>query len=93
MKLNGIWTKITQSDCGQLYPAQLEFKDNDRYSAAADDGATQHPIWDVGTWTVAEKTIRLSTANDATITYAISLKDNVLTIKSPDGCTLAYRKK
>lgn len=92
MKLKGTWTKQTQSDCGQMYPAQIEFKDDDRYSAQPDNGATQHPIWDVGTWTIVDKQIKISTANDAIITYAVSLKDTILTIKAPDGCTLEYKK-
>ena len=93
MNLNGTWIKLTRSDCGRSYPAQLALNANDRYVARPDADAVQHPIWDVGSWTAAGGELRLSTANDAIIRYPFSLKNNVLTIKTPDGCTLDYQRK
>lgn len=93
MTLTGIWTRQTQSDCAGRYPAQIEFKANNLYEAQADANATLHPVWDVGTWSAEGNQLKVSTSTDARVTYTASLKDNVLTIKDPDGCTLEYRKK
>lgn len=90
--LVGNWEKITDSPCSQTYPDTLEFRERGLYA-----GHQQAPgaftLWDAGTFQVAEPgQIRISTANDAIISYQFSLVDDELTFTDPGGCEYKYRR-
>ena len=92
MNLPGRWKKITRSNCSAYYPAVIDFTANGLYTTEADSGATVHPIWDVGTFTVKPDQVSLSTANDAIVAYKTSQLNGQLTFHTPDGCTITYEK-
>ncbi|MGH9841709.1 MAG: hypothetical protein ACREEM_23395 [Blastocatellia bacterium] len=90
--LAGKWEKVTASSCSRKYPARIEFQPRGLYT-----GATNPPgeftWWDAGTWEAAGSgQVKLSTANDAVITYKYSIAGAVLTFKDPEGCEFKYRK-
>ena len=92
MNVQGRWKKITKSACSEAYPAIIDFKSNGLYNAEADAQAKQHPLWDVGTFTVDKDQVKLATSNDAVIAYKVKQTNTQLTFEAPDGCTITYQK-
>lgn len=92
MNLSGRWKKITRSSCSAYYPAVIDFNANGLYTTETDAGATLHPVWDVGTFTVKTDQVSLSTANDAIVAYKTSQLHGQLTFHTPDGCAITYEK-
>lgn len=91
-QLVGNWEKITRSTCSQVYPDTVQFQENGLYFGQKDPPGT-FTQWDVGTFEVVDpKQIRISTANDAIVTYEFSLLNDVLTFIDPDGCEYNYHK-
>jgi hypothetical protein len=92
--LSGRWVKISSSSCGKRYPSQLEFHPNGLfYGASEPPGRFVH--WDAGTFEVDETAalVRLSTANDAILTYPFRLLDNELHLwVEHNSCELIYQK-
>lgn len=88
----GHWERITHTACSQAYPMQLEFRANGLYLGTGAQ-LSVGPGWDRGTYEIVNPTqVRISTANDAILTYQFSMADNTLTFVAPDGCDFQYRK-
>ena len=91
-ELVGNWEKITRSACSQVYPDRIQFQEGKLYSGQKDPPGT-FTQWDVGTYeVVGPKQIKISTANDAIITYEFSISNDVLTFEDPSGCEFKYRR-
>jgi hypothetical protein len=91
-KLVGNWEKITHPACSDVYPDRIQFQEGELYSGQKDPSGT-FTQWDVGTYKIASpRQIKISTANDAIITYEFSVSDDVLTFIDPDGCEFKYRR-
>ena len=91
-RLVGTWVKLTQSDCSGVYPHRLEFRENGIYFGQKEPpgGFTQ---WDLGTYeVVASDKIKISTANDALVTYEFVFLNDLLTFVDPDHCRFEYRR-
>jgi hypothetical protein len=88
----GVWIKTTETSCSRVYPTQIEFRENELYSATGSQpGPT--PGWDVGTWHIKKPSqANISTANDAIITYQFHLQENTITFVDPAGCKITYKK-
>jgi hypothetical protein len=88
----GNWQKMTQSACSSAYPDHIEFQAGGLYftQKASSSIYTQ---WDAGTYEVVNlKQIKISTANDAVITYQFSIAETVVTFVDPQGCEFQYRR-
>jgi hypothetical protein len=91
-QLVGNWAKITSSTCSQVYPDTLQFQEAGLYAGQMHSPGT-FTLWDVGTFEVIDpEQIKVSTANDAIITYEFSISNDILTFKDPDGCEFNYRR-
>ena len=90
--LAGTWRKLTASPCSERYPDRLHLQASGQYIGSNDDPG-KFALWDAGTVdVVGAKEIRLSTANDAIVTYDFSLAADVLRFVDPDGCKFSYRR-
>jgi hypothetical protein len=89
----GHWEKTSKSACSEQYPDRLEFRGQGLYSGQRGPQGT-YTHWDAGTWEILSDTrIKLSTANDAVITYAVQLTGSVLRFTDPQSCQIEYRKR
>ena len=91
-KLVGEWEKASGGECASGYAAHLRFEANGIYF-----GTTEPPgaftWWDGGSWEVpAPGRLKLSTANDAEVTYDYALEGAVLAITDAKGCRFTYRR-
>ncbi len=92
MNIIGAWQKKDRSNCNEKYPEKIVFAENGIYKGEASGDSMLHPIWDVGTFEIIkEGTVRISTSNDAYITYPVTLRDGMLSFTDPDGCLIEYR--
>jgi hypothetical protein len=90
--LKGKWLKSSTAPCGHDYPDIMVFQDDGLYSGTMNTPG-EFTRWDVGTYSVASaRQIKLSTANDALITYDVSLSGSALIVVDPDGCEVRYRR-
>ncbi|HKR03727.1 MAG TPA: hypothetical protein VJY62_03755 [Bacteroidia bacterium] len=90
----GLWEKTTTEKCGEIYPDEIFFKENNLYSAQNLKPQKMHPVWDVGTYKMMdEKSIKISTSNDAVIDYAVKLENNILSFTDNTGCKINYKKR
>jgi hypothetical protein len=91
--LVGTWEKFTpQISCSDVYPDTINFQENGLYFGRKDPPGT-FTQWDVGTWEVVDsKKVKLSTANDAVITYEFAISHDVLTFVDPEACRFQYRR-
>lgn len=90
--LTGSWEKCTSSPCSQVYPDMIRFQPNGQY-VGQKSAPGMFSIWDVGTFEVMDdRQVNLSTANDAVITYAYSLSNDMLTFTDPDGCEFRFER-
>ena len=92
-RLLGKWERATDSPCAQRYPLQLTFQPNGLYfTGPRVEGV--FTIWDVGTYQVVSLTeIRISTANDAIVTYRFSSTETSISFEDPDRCRFEYRRQ
>ncbi|MCS6953109.1 MAG: hypothetical protein RMK57_11950 [Bryobacterales bacterium] len=91
--LVGSWLKITRSECSALYPDRLRLAANGLYTGEKDPPGA-FTLWDAGTWEVSGPgQIRISTANDAIITYRFTHSGDRLRFVDPDGCEFEYRRE
>jgi len=89
----GHWDKTSASPCSEQYPERLEFRDQGLYFGQRDPQGT-YTHWDAGTWeTVGENQMKLSTANDAVIAYAVQLKGSALKFTDAQNCEIEYRRR
>lgn len=89
--LTGRWKKQGAADARQaVYPDILEFRSNGLYTGTpADPG--HFVIWDVGRYVVeGADRIKLSTANDAEVSYGFELSGDELIIDDGQGSRLRY---
>ena len=91
-KIIGRWEKLTDSPCSRTYPPALEFQARGLYfGTKADPG--DFAQWDVGTFEVVNaRQMKISTANDAVITYQYTLEKDVLTFVDEEDCRFQYRR-
>ncbi len=92
MNIIGQWIKVSQAECSEKYPERIEFKPNGIYQAQASARARMHPVWDAGTFEVAGNAVKLSTSNDAVISYPVKMKDETISFTDPGGCTTQYKR-
>jgi len=91
--LVGRWRKITTSKCSGIYPHDLEFRRQGLYTGLKGEGRREFTLWDAGEYRVlSEDEIRISTANDALITYRFTMSGDTLTFVDKDGCEFKYRR-
>jgi hypothetical protein len=91
-QLVGHWEKLTDSPCSRVYPKLLEFRAEGLYSGTGIEPGNA-PGWDIGTWQIAGPTqVKISTVNDAVITYEFSLSGDILTFVDLDKCEFRYRR-
>src|SRR5262245_29439986 len=87
----GQWEKISKAECSRLYPDLLQFDPNHLYRGFMNTG--EFTVWDVGTYEIVDASrVRISTANDAILTYAFQFTADTLTFKDTSGCEFKYRK-
>ncbi|MBX3121314.1 MAG: hypothetical protein KF806_09860 [Nitrospira sp.] len=90
--LFGRWEKLQHPPCAQRYPDTLEFRERGLYVGRSEPPGT-FSLWDTGTFELLDpQHLRLSTANDALVTYDVSWQQDRLTFVDADGCEFAYRK-
>lgn len=90
--LTGEWRKLTASSCGELYPDQLIFQENGIYFGRRDPAGT-FTTWDAGKYElVGPEQVRLSTANDAILSYRYSLVGDLLTFEDGQKCVFRYQR-
>jgi hypothetical protein len=87
----GNWEKLTSSQCSQLYPDQLEFRERGVYFGHKNQPG-MFTLWDVGSYEIISPTqVKISLANDAIITYQYSLTNGILAFVDPSQCEFKYR--
>lgn len=90
--LLGRWEKLPHPLCAHRYPDMLQFQEGGLYVGRSDPPGT-FTLWDAGTFELVDPHhIRLSTANDALITYDVSWQQDRLSFVDAEGCAFAYRK-
>ena len=90
-QLVGTWEKITDSECSRKYPDRITFQEGKLYFAQSDPGT--FTFWDVGTYeATSPKSVKVSTANDALISYKFSISENIVSFVDPDGCEFKYQR-
>lgn len=88
----GNWQKVTQSTCSSSYPDHLEFQASGLYFTQKASSSI-YTRWDTGSYEIVNpQHIKISTANDAVISYQFSIAENVITFVDPQGCEFQYRK-
>lgn len=92
LQLVGKWEKTTRSACSQMYPDHIEFQERGLYYGQKEPQGT-FTQWDVGTYEIVDPThVKISTANDAIISYEFSISNDVLKFEDLDGCEFKYRR-
>jgi hypothetical protein len=90
--LIGLWRKVGNPPCAAGYAAELRIEPNGLYFGATDPPGA-FTWWDSGTWRVKTPgQLALSTANDAVVVYAYSLRGQTLTITDTLGCCISYQR-
>jgi hypothetical protein len=86
------WQKTSRTACAERYPDRIEFRDGGLYFGEKDPKGS-YTLWDAGTWELPPGgQIRISTANDAVVTYNVAKSDDTLTFTDTDNCEIQYRK-
>lgn len=92
--LHSKWRKVTTLPCAEAYPDHLEFKPNNLYMGQMEAGAAHMPIWDVGRYEIlSENAVKISTFNDAEITYEFSISGDRLTFTDSSGCQFQFKRE
>jgi hypothetical protein len=91
MSLVGRWRKMSDDDCADRYPDEIEFGET-RFLARK--GPEQgFIIWDVGGYRLlGENEVLLQIATDEQVSYALKLDDSTVTFIDDEGCRFAYRR-
>jgi hypothetical protein len=88
----GSWSKVSTTPCSQPYPEQLVFQESGRYRGQ-NAAPGRFTIWDVGTFdVVGENEVKISTANDAVRSYAVTVARDTLKFVDPERCEIEYRR-
>ncbi len=91
-QLVGYWEKTTVSDCSQIYPDRIEFRNNGLYFAHNNPNNPMI-IWDVGKYRIESSVqIRITLVNDASELYRFSIANNILTLIDSKDCEFEYHK-
>lgn len=89
-KLQGTWLRGTVSQGSDDYPDRIEFKEKGLYFGKKKEPNT-FTCWDVGTYeVVSDNEVRISTANDAVITYQFTMSGDTLRFVDAQGQALEY---
>jgi hypothetical protein len=87
------WEKTSRTTCAERYPERIEFRDGGLYFGEKDPPGS-YTVWDAGTWEVPDGShIKMSTANDAVLTYTVSLSEGTLTFIDGNKCEIQYKKR
>jgi len=90
--LVGVWEKTTVSACSEKYPDTLDFQPNGIYVGHREPQGT-FTIWDAGAYSiVADDRVRISTANDALVTYSFAIAGHTVTFTDSASCAFTYRR-
>lgn len=90
-QLVGAWERQTDAPCSRVYPEFIEFREEGLFSGTGGEPGGV-PGWDTGTWEIAgPRQIKISTMNDAVLTYEFSLVEGILTFVDADKCEVRYR--
>ena len=88
----GAWDKVSTAGCAAQYPHSIRFESSGLYFGESDPPG-EFTQWDAGTHEITgPDTVKISTANDAVITYRFSVDGETLKFVDPDGCEFSYRK-
>ena len=91
-KIIGRWQKTNNSDCDQTFPDELEFLEGGIYNVPLRDDVFY--VWQGGDYEwISENEIRIMTANDAMLSYRVSMEDGSLTFDDNADCTTTYSSK
>lgn len=92
VELVGTWERVEAPACAARYPLHLRLEGNGLYRGRPAPPA-QAAWWDLGLWRVTGPgRVAISTANDAVLTYAYSLKGDRLTFTDSEGCRFSYHR-
>jgi hypothetical protein len=88
----GRWRKTTRSECSELYPDQLLFREGGIYTGQKEPPGS-FTQWDVGTYkVVGPGRVEISTANDRVVPYGFTVSATGLRFRDPEGCDFEYVK-
>jgi hypothetical protein len=88
----GRWRKATRTECSELYPDQLLFREGGIYTGEKEPPGS-FTQWDAGTYeVVGPGRIEISTANDRVVSYTFTASENTLRFRDPEGCDFEYVK-
>lgn len=88
----GSWNKITPSECSRAYPDTIRFQENGLYFGHKEPPGT-FTRWDAGTFeVVGPRQVKISTANDAILSYEFSIVNDLMTFIDAEGCECSYRR-
>ena len=91
-QLIGSWTKSTHSSCSLKYPDHIEFQARGLYVGRKKESGS-FTLWDAGTYQLVNSTqIKISVANDAIVTYQVSMSGDSITFVDPEQCRFQYRR-
>ena len=93
MQFQGNWKKVSTDPGEDAYPDEIEFNDKGLYFGRKGPGGHNYTVWDVGRYEVlGPDRVKLSTSNDAEITYPYSCANDAVTFTTPEGRRVQYRR-
>ena len=88
----GKWQKVSTSECGNLYPDEIEFF-GARYLGRKGRSGGLTIVWDAGTYAVdGPGRVKITTSTDEQVIYRYTLEGDTLTFTDPHGCELRYSR-
>ena len=93
MQFKGKWKRVPGGGGNDAYPDEIEFNDQGLYFGRKGPDGRDFSTWDAGRYEVlGPARVKLSTANDAEITYPYAAADDTVTFTTPEGGKVRYRK-
>lgn len=92
MSIKGTWKKVSAGAECDMYPEVISFKEGNLYEAQAAADAQKHPVWDAGTYKVADNRLDISTSADSIVGYDFEQRDNMLNVQDAEGRTIRYER-
>jgi hypothetical protein len=75
-----------------MYPESIEFLADGTYRGAGGKPGS-FTLWDVGSYEPSGlSAVRISTANDAVVSYRFSIAKDLLSFEDTAGCRFRYRR-
>jgi len=88
----GKWRKVSVSECGKLYPDEIEFF-GARYLGRKGRSGQSYIVWDAGTYAAdGPGRVKITTSTDEQVIYRYALEGDTLTFTDPHGCELRYSR-